>query len=238
MPPTPKRKRRPELTRRDAQAMAWIGEQYAARADVLAILLGRLSPQGSEGGGPLRRRSVRAQLDRWERSGLAWHRSMLGAMWAVPSEQGLRYGGLPYAPWPAPGSRLEHVHAAAMVRLATAGEWIGERALRRERSLARKANRDGAPWHAPDGIVADDPAGRLMVEVELTPHDDAKVLSALSRPWPHTVGVVYYTRPQLVERITDQLARLWPELPERHRRRERRVLELPQVPGATYEGGW
>src|SRR5829696_5511730 len=130
------RKRAPELTRRDHQAMAWIGEQYGVRLDVAAVLLGRLSPTGS--GEPLSRRSVRVQIDRWQRSGLARARSMLGSVWVVPTEQGLRYGGLPYAPWPARGSRLEHTHAVAMVRLAqTGGEWIGERALRRERHLKR-----------------------------------------------------------------------------------------------------
>jgi hypothetical protein len=212
---------RPQLTRRDHEALAWVGEQYTARLDVLAVLLGRLSSDPRHPvGEPLSRRGVRVQLDRWERSGLARRRSMLGATWAVPTEAGLRYGGLPYDPWSPRGSRLEHAHAVAMVRLAVEGEWIGERALRRERHELRRGYRDGAPWHAPDGIVDDDPAGRLLVEVELTPHDDAKVLSALSRPWPRTAGVVYYTRPAMVERVTTQLARLWPQLEERHRKRQ------------------
>jgi hypothetical protein len=230
------RKRAPELTRRDAQALAWVGEMYTVRLDVLGVLLGHLSPKGA--GEPLSRRSVRVQVDRWERSGLARHRSMLGATWVIPTEAGLRYGGLPYDSWAPRGSRLEHAHAAAMVRLAVRGEWIGERALRRQRHELRRLHPDGAPWHAPDGIVADDPAGRLLVEVELTPHHDTKVLSALSRPWPVTAGVVYYTRPELVERVTAQLARLWPQLEDRHRKRQYRVLELPEVPGATYAGGW
>jgi hypothetical protein len=230
------RKRAPELTRRDSQALAWVGEQYAVRLDVLAVLLGRLSPVGS--GEPLGRRSVRVQVDRWERSGLARHRSMLGSTWIIPTEAGLRYGGLPYAPWLARGSRLEHAHAVAMVRLASRGEWVGERALRRERHEKRRQHRDSAPWHAPDGIVADDPAGRLLVEVELTLHHDSEVLDALSRPWPNTTGVVYFTRPQLLEQVTAQLARVWPQLPERLRRREHRVLSVPTVLGATYEGGW
>jgi len=229
------RKRAPELTRRDSQALGWVGEMYAVRLDVLSILLGRLSPTGS--GEPLSRRSVRVQVDRWERSGLARHRSMLGASWFIPTEQGLRYGGLPYAPWPARGSRLEHTHAVAMVRLASKGEWVGERALRRERHEKRRLHRDGAPWHAPDGILAD-PAGRMLVEVELTPHHDPEVLSALSRPWPNTAGVGYFTRAEMLERLTAQLARLWPQLEDRHRRREWRVLILPTVLGATYEGGW
>jgi hypothetical protein len=225
--------------------MAWIGEQYGARLDVAEVLLGRLSPKGT--GAPLSRRSVRVQIDRWQRSGLARARSILGSVWVIPTEQGLRYGGLPYAPWPAHGSRLEHAHAAAMVRLAVEGEWarfagdgawIGERALRRERHTERRKHPDSAPWHTPDGIVADDPAGRLLVEVELTLHHDAEVLSALSRPWPRTAGVVYYTRPEMATKVTDQLARLWPQLEERHRRRHWRVRPLPEVPGATYEGGW
>jgi hypothetical protein len=239
MATTTSRTRRPELTRRDAEALGWIGEQYGVRFDVLAMLLGRLSSDPRHPlGEPLSRRGVRIQIDRWERSGLARRRSMLGGTWIIPTEQGLRYGGLPYDPWVPRGSRLEHAHAVAMVRLAVGGEWVGERALRRERHELRRQHRDAAPWHAPDGIVADDPAGRLLVEVELTPHHDSEVLSALSRPWQQTAGVIYYTRPELVIQITAQLARLWPKLEERHRKRERRVLPLPEVRGATYEGGW
>ena len=48
MTATTGRTRRPELTRRDARAMAWIGEQYGARFDVLAVLLGRESPKAED----------------------------------------------------------------------------------------------------------------------------------------------------------------------------------------------
>ena len=121
--------RGPELTRRDALAMNWIGEQYGARLDVAAVLLGRLSPveryrDGADvrpfAGGPLSRRGVRNQAERWRRSGLARTVSALGAQWAIPTVGGLRYGGLSYEPWAARGSRLEHAHAVAMVRLALA----------------------------------------------------------------------------------------------------------------------
>ena len=36
----------PEVTARDAGALRWIAEQYTARLDVAAVVLGRLSPAG------------------------------------------------------------------------------------------------------------------------------------------------------------------------------------------------
>jgi len=32
------------ITERDVAALVWLGQQYAARSDVLRVLLGRLSP--------------------------------------------------------------------------------------------------------------------------------------------------------------------------------------------------
>jgi hypothetical protein len=35
------------ITDRDVAALRWLGQQYAARSDLLRVLLGRLSPVGS-----------------------------------------------------------------------------------------------------------------------------------------------------------------------------------------------
>jgi hypothetical protein len=42
----------PEATARDVAALRFVGEQYAARWDVLAVLLGRLSPGVVREAGP------------------------------------------------------------------------------------------------------------------------------------------------------------------------------------------
>ena len=39
------------ITDRDVAALYWLGQQYAARSDVLRVLLGRLSPGSPEGRG-------------------------------------------------------------------------------------------------------------------------------------------------------------------------------------------
>jgi hypothetical protein len=234
-------KGRPELTRRDAQAMAWIGEQYGARMDAAAVLLGRLSPVAGHPGGPLSRRSMRVQLDRWDRARLAVVTPMLGAQWVVPTEQGLRYGGLDYDRWQPRGNRLEHAHSVALVRLwaeAHGATWTGERELRRRRHVTRRDNPALGGWHCPDGVVVDQAGLRLLVEVELTLHGDRKVSSALDRPAPDTDGVVYFTRPDMVEVVRAQLARVWPELATHRRKRPWDVRPLPDVPGASYDGGW
>jgi len=41
------------ITARDVAALVWLGQQYAARSDVLRVLLGRLSPGSPRVTGPL-----------------------------------------------------------------------------------------------------------------------------------------------------------------------------------------
>ena len=43
------------ITDRDVAALRWLGQQYAARSDVLRVLLGRLSPGSPRVAGPARR---------------------------------------------------------------------------------------------------------------------------------------------------------------------------------------
>jgi len=61
------------LTARDGAALAWIGEQFAVRADVAAVVLARQSARLA-----LSRRTVRVQLDRWERAGLMLRQRLYG----------------------------------------------------------------------------------------------------------------------------------------------------------------
>jgi hypothetical protein len=247
------RKRGPALTRRDADALGWIGEQYAARADVLSVLLGRLSPVEGRPGGPVGMRTVRHHLDRWERSGLIVRRSMLGAMWALPTAAGLAYGGLDYEAWRAPGHRLRHVHAVAVARLAFERpglDWHEERRLRRLRG------REGR-WHLPDAAVpiervrrpGEPPTrGWHAIEVELhQKSDDRRVSQALVPGAGFTaLAVSYLCPPGEVDAIRRQVARVASAIADSRQQRaadpeplpEIEVIALPEVPGTTYDGRW
>jgi hypothetical protein len=108
----------PEATARDLAALRFVGEQYAARLDVLAVVLGRLSPAAPRSAGPLGHRTVRQRVERWEAAGWAVRRRMLGYTWVLPTRAGLRLAGLDFDPWTPALDRLAYHHTVAVVRLA------------------------------------------------------------------------------------------------------------------------
>jgi hypothetical protein len=56
----------------------WLGQQYAARSDVLRVLLGRLSPGCPKVAGQLSEQTLRQILSRWEDRGLIARDRLLG----------------------------------------------------------------------------------------------------------------------------------------------------------------
>jgi hypothetical protein len=101
-------------------------------------------------GSQLSRRAVREQLGRWERAGWAERRRLLGHTWVTLTRAGLRLAGLDYEVWSPALDRLDHHHAAAVVRLHResvpgAGGWVCERALWRRRG--------NASWHLADAAL-------------------------------------------------------------------------------------
>jgi hypothetical protein len=67
--------------------LRWIGEQYAARFDVVALVLSHLAPEPV---GLLSRRTVRDRIDRWEQAGWISRCRLLGHTWITPTVAGLR----------------------------------------------------------------------------------------------------------------------------------------------------
>jgi hypothetical protein len=223
------------FTARDGVALAWIGEQYGVRTDVAAVVLARQS--GRE---ELSRRTVRVQLDRWERAGLVLRQRLYGRSWVVPTSAGLAFAGLPYPPWRPAYGRLAHVHAVSVVRLALEAaapglQWISERALGRERRQA-----DGT-WHLPDGAVeVPAPADRPQlqqafhaVEVELTPKSRPNLAEVFDTLTGNTVAVTYFAPASDVPTLRAATAEV---TTGRRPRLEVRVVELPHLPGVSYEG--
>jgi hypothetical protein len=230
------------ITDRDVAALRWLGQQYAARSDVLRVLLGRLSPGSPRIEGQLGDATLRDVLDRWEDRGLVERDRLLGHLWVAPTVKALRLVGLEVRAWSFVIPQLAHVHAVGVVRLALepsipeGGRWLSERQLRREAGKS----------HVPDGAVQlpDNPdaaAGgglygedvdplpkRVAVEVELTRKSAARLREAWTRPrhgrWQRTV---YYAPSEVAGYLTGQLARIRPRHPIQ-------VHPLPDVPGTSY----
>jgi hypothetical protein len=230
------------ITDRDVAALRWLGQQYAARADVLRVLLGRLSPGSPRIEGQLAETTLRDVLDRWEDRGLIARDRLLGHLWVAPTSKALRLVGLDVRAWSFVIPQLAHVHAVGIVRLAleptipAGGRWLSERELRREAGKS-----DG-----PDGAIQlpDDPdteAGlglygedvdplpkRVAFEVELTRKAAARLREAWTRPrhgrWTRTV---YYAPPEVAGYLAGQLQRIRPRHPIQ-------VHPLPEVAGTTY----
>ena len=230
------------ITDRDVAALRWLGQQYAARSDVLRVLLGRLSPGSPRVEGQLAETTLRDVVTRWEDRGLVDRDRLLGHLWVAPTVKALRLVGLDVRAWSFVIPQLAHVHAVGIVRLALepsipeGGHWLSERELRREAGKS----------HIPDGAVQlpDDPeaaagAGlygedvdplpkRIGVEVELTRKGAARLREAWTRPrhgrWTRTL---YYAPPEVAGYLTGQLQRIRPRHPIQ-------VHPLPEVPGTTY----
>jgi hypothetical protein len=230
----------PAVTARDAAALRFVGEQYAVSDDVLAVVLGRLSPGAPQAAGLLGARTLRQRLGRWQEAGWVERRRLLGRTWLLPTRAGLRLAGLEFDPWEPAGSRLAHHHAATLVRLAREpvpgqGGWVCERALWRRRGKAS--------WHLADGALPApvSPAWQAqgidqaweLIEVELHQKPRPRVLAALKTRPPHTARVTYYTPTALLDPLSALLASVVRELGGRP---EVRVQPLPEVPGVTAGG--
>src|SRR4029453_12146472 len=170
------------ITDRDVAALRWLGQQYAARADVLRVLLGRLSPGSPRIEGMLGETTLRDVLARWEDRGLVDRDRLLGHLWVAPTPKALRLVGLEVRAWSFVIPQLAHVHAVGVVRLAlepsipVGGRWLSERELRREAGTSLVPGGAVQPPDRPDaaagaGLYGEDVdplPRRVAVEVELT----------------------------------------------------------------------
>ena len=230
------------ITERDVAALFWLGQQYAARSDVLRVLLGRLSPGSPKVVGQLSEQTLRQILCRWEDRGLIARDRLLGFQWVAPTVKALRLVGLDVRGWSFVVPQLAHVHAVGVVRLALelsipdGGRWLSERELRRE---AGKSHVPDAAIQLPDdpklaagsGLYGEDVdplPKRVAVEVELTRKGAARLREVWTRPrhgrWTRTV---YYAPPEVAGYLTGQLQRIRPRHPIQ-------VHPLPEVAGTTY----
>jgi hypothetical protein len=245
-----------ELTARDATALRWLADQYAVRADVLGLLLGRLSPEaprtvhgwqyapGQWAELPtLADATVRYHLRRWLQARWVSVQRALGRTWIVPTQRGLALAGVDWRPWTLVPSRLAHVHAVGLVRLAIEAanpqaQWVSERELARLRGQQR------ASWWLPDGALPagnDAPVGGPrplhLLEVELTPKHLARLQQVFEDRYPGEVQTTYFTPPAHQAGLRARLAVLEQATRARNEPWSRvTVVPLPALPGLSYEG--
>jgi hypothetical protein len=230
------------VTERDVAALTWLGEQYAARGDVLRVLLARL---GVDGDGQLAERTLRHVTERWAKAGLATRHRLLGHQWVVPTKKALHLVGLEYPFWSPVAPRLNHVHAVGIVRLAVEphipneGRWVSERELKRDHTKVKVF--DGAIELPEDadtrplgkGTYGEElarPAPRIGVEVELFRKSGLRVREGLTRARNgRYLRTIYYAPPEVASFLEGQIAQAnSPYAAE--------VRPLPQVDGTTYGG--
>jgi hypothetical protein len=168
------------LRRRDVELLGWLGEQYSARLDQLALL---------EGCGM---RTTQRTVARLGDAGLVTRRRILVGepAWVLPTGVGLRVCGSPFSPWQPRLGLLAHVAAVNDVRLHVQGrspgsEWVSERVLARERSAGE---------HLPDGVLLLD-GRRVAIEVELTVKSRRRVAAILHDLTGRFDAVVYFCSP-------------------------------------------
>jgi hypothetical protein len=201
------------VSRRDLDALRWIGEQYAVRADQLIRLLG------------CHERTVRRLYARLSEHRLIEVRRLRSdePRWAIPTDLGLRTAGLPFRHWQPHLRSLSHVAAVTDVRLhvqsrSLRSEWICERTL---------ACKQGSPEaaHLVDAVVLLD-GRRIAIEVELSSKNKPRLVAIVEELIGRYDAVLYYCAPE-PHRLLSQLAAAnggWPSLG---------IRTLPATPPAT-----
>lgn len=170
----------PLLRKRDLQLLAWLCEQYGARVDQLAPLLGC---------GP---RTVQRAVARMQAAGLVQTRRLLSGepAWVIPTSAGLRVGGQRFGLWQPRIGLLAHVAAVNDVRLHIAerspeSEWISERQLARDRESGE---------HLADALVLTE-GRRVAIEVELTVKSKRRLTAILDELTERFDSVIYFCAP-------------------------------------------
>lgn len=199
-----------KLSERDRRLLAWIGEQYTVRTDLLAVLMAQASDDvDARARGRLTAQAVRRRVGAWRSAGLVrTHSFEFGehaTVWLT--SDGMRCAGLPWRPYEPSFATCAHRHAVGVVRAeaeAMGLEWICERELRetiagRPPSAGDPGGLAGPKTHLPDGVVlSTDKTGRTWrtaVEVGLTRKTEVRVAAILRHLLKGFDDVVYRAAP-------------------------------------------
>jgi hypothetical protein len=189
--------RRMRMSERDRKLLAWCGEQYTVRFDLLGVVMAMLSEDPEiRAKGSVTRQAVSKRVRAWRQEGLVETRTILArepaTVWLTAD--GMRAAGLPWRPYEPTAVTADHRHAVGLVRAeaeAMGLGWVCERELRE--------GLGGRPLHLPDGVVVStDSTGRTWrtaVEVELTRKTEVRVAAILRQLLAAYDEVVYRAAP-------------------------------------------
>jgi hypothetical protein len=199
-----------QWSERDVKLLAWIGEQYTVRADLLAVLMAQHGDDAAaRARGRVTQQTVSRRVVAWRRAGLV--KSMIhqagtpSTVWLTAD--GVQLAGLPWRPYEPTLATVAHRHAVGLVRVEAEARglgWICERELRE--------GQGGQPLHLPDGVVlSPGPDGRqwrTAVEVELTRKTEVRVVAILRHLLAAYDEVVYRVHPSAMTVVTRSVAAL------------------------------
>lgn len=172
-------------TRRDLYCIAWIAEQYAARADQIQRLLSRFPEKERPFKDELiAETTTRDQITRWKRAGWIEYQRVLadepGYAWVT--KKGLALVGLDdlYTARAPASTRLDHIYAVNQLRLWMDREfaWKSERRYRSEQTTMVKKGELLGP--IPDGLIRTKD-GIVAIEAEISPKKPAVLFDKLVR---------------------------------------------------------
>jgi hypothetical protein len=173
--------RRMRLSERDRKLLAWCGEQYTLRFDLLAVLMARMSDdETARARGRVTRQAVSRRVRAWKQESLVESRTILAGEPATVwlTADGMTAAGLPWRPYEPTMVTVDHRHAVGVVRAEAEAKglaWVCERELRE--------GLGGRPLHLPDGLVlSTDETGRTWrtaIEVELSRKTEIRVAAVL-----------------------------------------------------------
>ena len=180
-----------QVSERDVELLALIGEQYAVTLDQLAVLIGRTH------------RTARGLRDRWCNAG--WTQSAKLAVGLPPfvwlTGRGSRVALSPFRTWEANPGLASHIEAVTNVRL------LLERELRLggwecERTLAQDFHsRSEARSHLPDAVLVT--PRRTAIEVELSLKSRARLDAIVRELGERYEQVWYFAVPRLVPTLQE-----------------------------------
>ena len=126
-----------QLSERDRRLLAWIGEQYTVRVDLLAVLMAQHSDDlEAKRRGRLRHQTVSRRMLAWKASGLVRSQTFLAGTSATVwlTAEGMSVAGLPWRTYEPTVVTAAHRHAVGLVRAEAEQRglgWICERELRK-----------------------------------------------------------------------------------------------------------
>jgi hypothetical protein len=200
-----------QLTDRDVTLLRWIGEQYCARGDLVALLMARHSSDpATQAAGQVGAWVAQRRIGAWRRAGLVatdrFRPNTPASVWLTA--EGMATAGLVWRAAAPTFATVAHRHAVGLVRLWVEGRpkgyrWVCERELRDELDEPAGGRRD----HLADGVVLstapDGREGRSAIEVELTRKSKGRVEEILRGLLARYDDVIYFAAPGAAGIVSD-----------------------------------